>query len=369
MGKRISRREFIKRTSLFAGATLTGGTLFESAAFAIAKPVKIGVLPPSHCALSMVHAHLTGTFKKNGVNAEIAYVPDMKVIAQGLINKDLDAGQLIASSFLALNAGVGPYNGHAVPLVTAQFGGTNGGTVVVRNDSSIKGPQDLAGKKIGVHNPLTVQLLIVKTLLKKYNIDPTKDIQTKIMPMSELVGALQRGEIDCFINPEPLATIAKASGAGKDMMLTARIWYKHPCCLVTMRRDLFEKNQEMARSLYLSTLQSGIELNNGASRQGAIEKIHKESTPYSKIPLASLKSAFAVDRSDFDPFPYQSSATVMLGMMMESRALPEGTNIGEMVSDCFLSDFSRKLHTALGHTAPKENTRQEKIASILQDPV
>jgi nitrate/nitrite transport system substrate-binding protein len=369
MGKRISRREFIKRTSLLAGATLAGGSFFESTAFAIVKPVKIGVLPPSHCALSMVHAHLTGTFKKNGINAEIVYVPDMKDIAQGLIRKELDAGQLITSSFLALNAGVGPFAGNAVPVVTAQFGGTNGGTVVVRNDSQIKGPQDLVGKKIGIHNPLTVQLLIVKALLKKYNIDPVKDIQTKIMPMSELVGALRRGEIDCFINPEPLATIAKASGAGKDMMLTARIWYKHPCCLVTMRRDLYEKNQDMARSLYLSTLQSGIELNNGASRHGALEKIHRESAPYNKIALASLKSAFAVDRSDFDPFPYQSSATVMLGMMMESGVLPQGTNIGKMVSDCFLSDFSRSLHTALGQTAPKENIRQEKIASILQTPV
>lgn len=369
MGRGISRRDFIKKTTVLAGTSLLGGSLLENAAFAISKPVKIGVLPPSHCALSMVHAHLSGTFKKNGVNAEIVYVADMKDIATGLISGDLDAGQLIASSFLALNSGVGPFAGSAVPLVTAQFGGTNGGVVVVRSDSQIKGPQDLAGKKIGVHNLLTVQLLIVKTLLKKYSIDPAKDIQLKILPMSEMVGALQKGEIDSFINPEPLATVAKANGAGRDMMLTARIWYKHPCCLVTMRRDFYKKHQELAKSLYLSTLKSGLELNHGGSRQAALEKIHAESAPYGKLPLAALKSAFAPDRSDFDPFPYQSAGKMMMSMMVESGVLPKGTDTGKMISESFLSDLSRELHAALNHAAPKENSREEKVASILQAPI
>ena len=369
MKKKLSRREFLQGASVIAGATLLGGSLFENNAFAVAtKTVKIGVLPPSHCALSMVHAHLAGTFKKNGLNAEIVYMQDMKFIAQGLISGELDAGQLISSSFLALNAGVGPFAGNAVPLVTAQFGGTNGGVVVVRSDSPIKTPKDLAGKKIGVHHPLTVQLLIVKTLLKKYNIDPVNDVQIKVIPMSDMVGALQKGEIDCFINAEPLGTVAKTKGVGKDMMLTSRIWYKHPCCLVTMKKDFFEKNQELGKGLYLSTLKSGLELNNKATRQEALEKIQRESAPYNKFRIEDLRSAFAPERSDFDPFPYQSSGKVMLTMMRESGVLPKNTDIGAMISQSFLSDLSRSLHGSLGHEAPKDNNREEKIASILNDP-
>jgi nitrate/nitrite transport system substrate-binding protein len=366
MSKKISRRQFIKGTSVLTGAALLGVPFFENRAFAIAtKTVKIGVLPPSHCALSMVHAHLSGAFKKNGLNAELVYASDMKDIALGLIRGELDAGQLISSSFFALNAGIGPFAGNPVPLVSAQIGGTNGGAVVVRGDSPIKGPKDLVGKKIGVHHPLTVQFLIVKTLLRKYNIDPAKDIQTKVLPMSDMIGSLKKGEIDCFINAEPLATVAKANAVGKDLMLTAKIWYKHPCCAVTMKKDFFEKNRELATALYLSTLQSGIELNNNNSRQGALDKIHAGSAPYGKIPLAALKSAFAPERSDFDPFPYQSAGKVLLGMMMENGVLPKGANIEKMISESFLSDFSRKLHATLGQTPPQENSREEKIASIL----
>jgi nitrate/nitrite transport system substrate-binding protein len=366
MKKALSRREFLKNTTALAGATLLSGSLFANKAFATTKTVKIGVLPPSHCALSVVHAHLSGTFKKNGLNTEIIYVSDMKEIIQGLISGELDAGQLISSSFFAMNAGIGPFAGNPVPLVTAQIGGTNGGVVVVQSNSSIREPKDLAGKRIGIHNPLTVQHLIVKTLLKKYNIDPVKDVETKVIPMGEMIGALQKGEIDCFINAEPLASIAKANGKSRDMMLTAKIWYKHPCCAISMKKDVFEKNRELAKSLYLSTLNSGLELNSNISRQGALEKIHAESAPYGKIPLATLKGAFAPDRSDFDPFPFQSAGKVLLGMMSDDGVLPKSVNIDRMVSESFLSDYSRELHAALGQKAPPKNDRQEKIASILQ---
>lgn len=366
MKKKISRREFIKKSSSAAAATLWSGTLLEKTAFAIAgKNMKIGVLAPSHCALSAVHAQIAGNYKKNGINAEIVYLPDMKDVAQGLINGELEAGQLIGPVFLALNAGTGPFAGKAVPLVTAQVGGTNGGVLVVGRESQIKLPGDLKGKKIGVHNPFMVHNLLLKSLLKKYNIDPARDIHLKIINMSHLIDSLKKGEIDCFINPEPLGMFAEASGAGRDLIVTRKMWMNHPCCLLSMRRDFFENNQSLAKALYRSTLQSALALNNADSRKTAVEQIHKVSAPYTKFPLSDLEKAFSVVRSDFDPFPYQSSGKALLSLMMEQDLMPKNTNAGKMISETFLSDFSRELLNSLNGNPPKENNREERIMGQL----
>lgn len=359
MKKKISRREFIKKSAV-AATTLWGGTLVGTA-FATTQTVKIGVLAPSHCALSMVHAGIAGNYKKNGINAEIVYLPDMKDVAKGLMSGELTAGQLIGPVFLAMNSGIGPYAGNALPLVTAQVGGTNGGVIVVGKNSQIRTPGDLKGKKIGVHNPLMVHHLLLKALLEKYNIDPNKDIEIKIINMSELIPSLKKGEIDCFINPEPLGTFAGVSGAGRDLMITRKMWLNHPCCLISMRRDFFDKNQSLAKSFYLSTLQSGLVLDNMSSRQTAVRTVHEKSAPYAKFPLSDLDRAFSVVRSDFDPFPFQSAGKALLNLMMEQNLMPKNVDPQKIVAETFLSDLSRTLLGSLGHTAPKENNRAEII--------
>jgi hypothetical protein len=127
-----------------------------------------------------------------------------------------------------------------------------------------------------------------------------------------------------------------------------------------MRRDFFEKNQSLAKSLYLSTLESGLALNNTNSRQAVVESIHKGSAPYAKFPISDMNKAFSV-RSDFDPFPYQSSGRALLSLMMEQNLMPKNTDPGKIIAETFLSDFSRDLLTSLGGVPPKENNREEKI--------
>lgn len=358
--KKISRREFIKKSSAVAATTFLSGT-FMGTAFATTKAVKIGVLAPSHCALPMVHAAIAGNFKKNGIDAEIIYLPDMKDVAKGLMSGELAAGQLIGPVFLAMHAGIGPYAGHALPLVTAQVGGTNGGIITVGKGSQIRTPGDLKGKTIGVHNPLMVHHLLLKALLEKYNIDPNKDIQIRIINMSELIPSLKKGDIDCFINPEPLGTFAAASGTGRDLMISRKMWLNHPCCLISMRRDFFDQNQSLAKSFYLSTLQSGLTLDNMNLRQAAVRNIHERSAPYAKLPLSDLDRAFSVVRSDFDPFPFQSSGKALLNLMMEQNLMPKNINSQKIVEEAFLSDLSRTLIGSLGQKAPAENNRAEII--------
>lgn len=362
--KGISRREFIKFTGLAAAATcLTNSpmSLFGGGNVFASQKIRIGVIAPSHCALPAIHAFITGNYKKNGINAEIVYRSDSQDVAKGIFNDELDAGQLVSPAFYAINAGSGPFKGMATSLITAQLGGTNGGVVVVGKGSSINVPKDLAGKKIGVHSPLMVHSLLINTLLKRNNLNPVKDVTTKVINMNDLIASLKEGEIDAFINPEPLGTIAITKEAGRELMLTKNLWFRHPCCLIAVRKDLYRKDPDMVKALYSSSMESGLLLNKVETRKEAIARIQKDSKPYSQIPLKTLHEAFLPGRSDFDPFPYQSSGKAVMMMMQDFNLLPKSVDIDRMVADTVMSDLSRQLLIGLGDTPPKENNRKEKI--------
>jgi len=364
-GSRISRRTFIKQASRISGAACMMSALpiptVRKAFASAAGKIKIGVIAPSHCALPVLDAYHNDIYKKNGIDAEIVYKPDMPDIAAGLMGGELQVGQLISPVFFAMNAGSGPFKGKATPLVTAQVAGTNGGVLVVANYSTIKSPKDLKGKKIGVHSPLMVHNLLINTLLIRHKINPATDITIKIISMKNLIPALKSGEIDAFINPEPLGTFAKSNGVARELMITKKLWFKHPCCIVSVRRDLYEKDPDLVQAVYKSSIESGLMLNNVKTRNAHIEKIHKDSKLYSQFPAGAMKKAFMPGRSDFDPFPYQSSGKAVLTMIKEFKMMPASAKADEMVSQAFLSDVSRKLIASAGGKPPAKNTRIEKI--------
>jgi nitrate/nitrite transport system substrate-binding protein len=360
--KAITRRDFIKTTSTLAAAgTVLGSVPGLTRHVYAATKIRIGVIAPSHCALPMVYAFLSNNFRKNGINAEIVYLPDMPDIAKGMLSGDLQVGQLISPVFYAINAGAGPFRGNPTPMVCAQTAGTNGGVLVRAKGSDISMPQDLKGKNVGVHSPLMTHSLLFNTLLTRYDLDPRKDINIRVIQMSELIPALKKGEIDAFINPEPLATLAEVKGAGEEMMLSKNLWFKHPCCLVTMRKDFYDDNRDLAKAVYASTMESGLFLNNAETREEAIGKVHSESGPYGKVPLPGLKKAFQPGRTDFDPFMYQSSGKAVLTMMRKFNILPDSVDIDKMVAEACLSDLSREMLVSVGGSAPAENSRPEKI--------
>ncbi|HHO48438.1 MAG TPA: twin-arginine translocation signal domain-containing protein [Desulfobacteraceae bacterium] len=161
----ITRREFIKTatTAAAAGVVLANAPGLTRCVHASTR-VRIGVVAPSHCSLSMVHASVDGMFRKNGVNAEIVYLPDMPDIAKGILSGDLQAGQLITPVFFAINAGIGPFEGNATRIICAQTAGTNGGGADqgerIRHQiaagperQKCRGPQSAHGEQFSVQYP------------------------------------------------------------------------------------------------------------------------------------------------------------------------------------------------------------------------
>ena len=84
--------------------------------------------------------------------------------------------------------------------------------VMVPEGSSIREPQDLAGKTIGVNTLKNVAGLTVEASLDKEGVD-TSAIKLVEVPFPEMLSAIESGDVDAGFFNEPFTTLAKRAGA------------------------------------------------------------------------------------------------------------------------------------------------------------
>lgn len=360
---KLSRRKLLIQGSLALGSMGLGLGL-PAATFASRKTtVKVGVLAPSHCALPMINADLTGSYREHGLEVEVVFARTMPEIAKGIFSGELHFGQLMVPMTIAAHLGIGPFAGTHQPLVSPMWAGTNGGAMVVRKDSDIRIPSQLKGKTIGVHSRLMFHYLITMELLERYRLKANEDVRLKVIDMNDLISTLQSGEIDAFVNPEPLSSAAVDKGIARDFLLTKDLWYRHPCCNLTALRSFYEKEPEIFRSFATATMKSALQLNHTDEREERLKTIWEQSPPYQELPLKAIQKAFTPGRTDFEPFPYQSSIKVMIKLLQKSGLYPPAKTAEETAAEIFLSGYAREILHSLGQLRiPDSDNREETVA-------
>jgi len=344
--RKTTRRQFVKHmATTIGGIALSGPTLL----FATTSAIKIGVYAPSHCSMPPVHAFHNGIYKKNGVNVEIVYCKEMPEIVKKLRTGEIEFAQLMSPMIFQMHAG--QMGTKQTPVVITQVLGTNGGILGIGLKSNIKKIQDIAGKCIGVHSPLMVHYLIMQLLLDKYGLTQ-KNVQIKTVPMHLIRQSLENGEIDGFINPEPLPTLLESQSISKSLLFTRMFWLNHPCCLLTCRKSFFQKNQQLAEDITRATTTSCLMLDNIAMRKTQIEKTYAFDTPFKKIPLEKLQQAFQPRRCDFFPFPFLSAAYVIVEQMKKANLLPKSLEVKATAKDVFQSDFAMRIISQAASLVP-----------------
>jgi nitrate/nitrite transport system substrate-binding protein len=363
---KFTRRKFVK----LGGAALTSLGLasgFPNIVAAIPKTVvKIGVFSPSHCSSPMLYADLAGHYREHGIQAEIIFASSMSQLAKGIIDGELHFGQLMVPLVIAAHTGSGPFSRENTSLVSPMWAGTNGGTMVVRNDSHIRLPNDLKGKRIGIHSRYLFHYLIIMELFERYGLNPSQDVTLKIINMDDMIRALEADEIDAFINPEPISSAAVSKGLGRDFILTKDLWFRHPCCCLASRRSLLEDEPTLFRDVVTATLRSSLELNEASTRDLRLKMIWGRIPQFQKFPFEVTQDAFTPGRSDFEPFPYQSSARVVAKLLQKNGLIPETVSAEKTVAEIFLSDYTRTLMQSINAASvPESNNRSEWVVGRL----
>jgi NitT/TauT family transport system substrate-binding protein len=188
--------------SALALAALAGSAMAQ-------QKITIGGTPNSGPATAMV-ADVEGIFQKHGLEATYTLITINPSIPPALLAGSLQIGIPTPTTFLqavdggldlVIIAGVAD-NSKNTPL-----------QIIVRKDSPIKQPKDLAGKKFGAPGLNAVLHVMTRHWLAQQGIDPKSVIFVEaVFPVH--ADMLRSGQIDAVISVDPFATAILSRGDG-----------------------------------------------------------------------------------------------------------------------------------------------------------
>lgn len=354
----MDRRTFIKNAALFvASAALLKNPPLSVAAPAVIIPrdIKIGIFAPSHCSAPLIYALYGGLYKEAGLNVKLINFPTLKDLAHELARGNLSMGQMAVPVGFSIRPGGGP-NPYVMPMIL----GVHGSNLMVRKGLDIRGPGDLRGKRLATHTRLTVHYLLVNNFLERHGLNPEQDAKVLIVPAGEMGTALDRGEVDAFMLPEPANALAEHAGKARVYMSNKYIWRYHPCCGLFVPRAAFDKDRGLMKVLVSATAKGAIYVNKETNRHELVNLLRKTPFGYAGVPVDALTEAFSFERSAFQPFPYKSTAMVVLEMM-ERYKLMTTPHKRAFVDEVCLSKFMRECLASSGERAPASDFRPEII--------
>ena len=201
------------------------------------RPLRVAWSSISSSQVILWVAHEAGLFKKYGVAAELVYIPSGPLIIQAMLAREIDIAQTAAPAVVAANLS-------GANLVVAA-GINNTFVYSFRVRSGIKTVGDLKGKKIGVTRIGADSHTAVVFALKKWGLDPDRDVTVlQLGGQPEILAALQTGIVDAGPLSYPQAGRARQLGIS-ELADIGGLGIPYQGTAIVMRREQIESHREL----------------------------------------------------------------------------------------------------------------------------
>jgi NitT/TauT family transport system substrate-binding protein len=191
--------------ALLVSLTLFGGLASSAQSRALAT-VTVDTLPIAN-ALPMDLGIKKGFFSDQGIEISKKTLQSGNDIVLALANNNGDIGYLgWVPMMIASTQGI-PLSAVAASEVEGTSEADNWQNILVKGDSSIRTPSDLAGKTIAVNALKGVGEVMIKAALKKRGVNPGS-VRLLAMPFPTMRTALRNGQVDAIWTPEPFLSQA-----------------------------------------------------------------------------------------------------------------------------------------------------------------
>ena len=189
-------------TAVFSGAAASAPTHAKRALATIT----VDTLPIAN-ALPMDLGIKKGFFAAQGIEISKKTLQSGNDIVLALANNNGDIGYLgWVPMMIASTQGI-PLSAVAASEVEGTSDADNWQNILVKGDSSIRTPADLAGKTIAVNALKGVGEVMIKAALKKRGVNPSS-VRLLAMPFPTMRAALRNGQVDAIWTPEPFLSQA-----------------------------------------------------------------------------------------------------------------------------------------------------------------
>jgi NitT/TauT family transport system substrate-binding protein len=167
---------------------------------------------PEDSATSVLYAISSGAFKAVGLDVTLAGQRSGSAVASGVAGGSYQIGKISMNPLIDAHV-------KGIPFVIIAGGGLSTPSnplagLLVRTDSTIKTPQDLAGKTVGVGSLTDMFSLTMRGWMDRHGVDPATLKMVEI-PISALGEAIAAGRVDAGAANEPILSGALATGKVK----------------------------------------------------------------------------------------------------------------------------------------------------------
>lgn len=269
-----------------------------------ATKVRITTMPVVQ-GLPFYLAQEKGYFKEAGIDAEFVKFEAPNQIIDALLQGKVDITPPSAATGVVAIAD----SKNSGKLLIYSVGG---GDRVIQNDALLVGKesasqtfQDLKGKKIGIVAGSVQWSAIARDILAKNSLVVDQDVTLVELPLGLQTQALASGQVDALITVEPIPTVVKTKGIGKEMIdhLTTRFiadpFYSG---VGVVRKDFMIENPETAQKVLEIFRRSIDEINQDpdAARQYLKGYTSLEEDMVATVPISRFKMYDNLAESDIN---------------------------------------------------------------------
>jgi NitT/TauT family transport system substrate-binding protein len=193
-------------------------------------------------------------------------------------------------------------------------------------NSDIHTVQDLRGKTIGVPGMGTPPFMFATRAIAAKGVDPSREIQWRVYPASELGLAVERGLVDAVATSEPVGSLLLDSGKVRNVadQATDPPYRDEYCCAVLVNGKFLKKYPEASAAATRAILKAAkwVEANPTAAALLSVERRYIASTPE--------LNAYAICNLDYAPSVIgardaviSASSEMKHGGMLEAQTDPD----------------------------------------------
>lgn len=348
-------------------------------------------------AAPLAAAMARGTFQAQGLDVALKRFTSWAAMRDALGTGAITAAHMLSPMVVASAAGLGPFPGAFTTGITMNLNGnaiTVSTSLFERMQASAPGhmqqmPLPASALKTVINTrrdasepplvfahvfPHSMHAYELRYWLGAAGIDPDQDVQLVVIPPSQMVNALTRGEIDGYCVGEPWNCAAVTSGVGRTVITSSEIWSNSPEKVLAVRTDWAERHAATHMALIGAVLEAAAWIDRPENRVRAAEMV--AAADMINVPLEEVLGSLTgknrqtggrlrVDIPDFNVFhryaanfPWRSHAKWILSQMIRWGDAPENVDIAAISEAAFRPDIYRNAAAELGIACPN---RDEKV--------
>jgi sulfonate transport system substrate-binding protein len=201
--------------------------------------------------------------------------------------------------------------------------GFTSNTFFVLKDSSIQGPADLKGRKVGINAFGSAVDLALRVWLKAHQLDPKRDVQVVEIAFGNMAAALREKRIDCGVLVLPFKATEEAKGDLRGLFTGGDALGPHAVTIKVVNTAFAQVNRDAVRG-FLADYITGLKwFYTPANRERALDI----TAEFTKQPKAALDGYFLTPRDYYrDPNGCLTAAAVQAPIdAMKREGLLDGT--------------------------------------------